>query len=442
MDTPVPIPNTEVKHRSGEGIQFVGENSELPGFFFLSGFCYNIVMNKINFIFLRSKVGENERFKDAEKAKFLVELNAQGDFKIAPDGQEIFFIETGGTEEQFRYIYEEHKEPYFILATDANNSLPASLEIATFLKNKGKKFYLIHGTASEVREQLKTENFSKKVIKSSEFKDAKILKNKRYGVVGKPSDWLIASDTNYKDAEEKLGAVLVDISTEEFLDEIKNAKPVLDPVIFEPLVNEKVSKEVVDGALIIYAALRNIIIKHDLAGITVRCFDLLTSVKNTSCLALAMLNKDGYIATCEGDVPAMLTMAIVREITHQSAFQVNPSYINIEKKCAFFAHCTLPLDMCLSYEFDTHFESGIGLGVKGRLNLGKVTIFKINRNLKSFELFEGKIVENLKKPNLCRTQIKVEFDEDISEMFTSPNGNHLIIFYGAHKQEILEKLTH
>ncbi|MBQ0009438.1 MAG: hypothetical protein KBS97_04140 [Firmicutes bacterium] len=399
-------------------------------------------MNKINFIFLRSKVGENERFKDAEKAKFLDELNSQGDFELSPDGQEIFFIETGGTEEQFKSVFEAHKEPYLILATDANNSLPASLEIATFLRNLGKEFYLIHGTASEVAEALKTENFSKKPAKLHEFKDAKILKNKRFGVVGKPSNWLIASDVNYDEASEKLGAVLVDISTEEFLKEISETKPVLDPVIFEPLVNEKVSKETIDGALQIYAALRNIIIKHDLAGVTVRCFDLLDSVKNTSCLALAMLNKDGYIATCEGDVPAMLTMALVREITHQSSFQVNPSYINIEKKYAFFAHCTLPLDMCLSYEFNTHFESGIGLGVKGRLNLGKVTIFKINRNLESFELFEGKIVENLKKSNLCRTQIKVEFEEDISEMFTSPNGNHLIIFYGSHKKEILQKLTH
>ena len=38
QNPPVPIPNTEVKHRSGEGIQFVGENSELLGFFFLSPF--------------------------------------------------------------------------------------------------------------------------------------------------------------------------------------------------------------------------------------------------------------------------------------------------------------------------------------------------------------------------------------------------------------------
>ena len=33
VDTPVPIPNTEVKHRSGEGIRLVGENSKLLGFF-------------------------------------------------------------------------------------------------------------------------------------------------------------------------------------------------------------------------------------------------------------------------------------------------------------------------------------------------------------------------------------------------------------------------
>ncbi len=398
-------------------------------------------MNKINFIFLRSKVGDNERFKDEEKNRFLEEFNFDNYFEISQDGQDIFFIETGGTEEEFKAQFERFSEPYYILATDANNSLPASLEIVTFLRNLGKEFYLIHGTPREVREQLKSENFSKKAVKSSEFKDAKILQNKRYGVVGKPSNWLIASDVNYKEASELLGAELVDISTEEFLEEINKAKPVLDSIIFEPLVNEKVNKETVDGAIQIYAALRNIIIKYNLVGVTVRCFDLLSSVRNTSCLALAMLNKDGYVATCEGDVPAMLTMALVREITHQSAFQVNPSYINIEKQYAFFAHCTLPLDMCLSYEFDTHFESGIGLGVKGRLNLGKVTIFKINRNLKSFELFEGKIVENLKKSNLCRTQIKVQFDEDISEMFTSPNGNHLIIFYGAHKKEILERLA-
>ena len=394
-------------------------------------------MNKINFIFIRSHVGNDERFKDEEKAKYLAKLNAQNDFIFDAFGRDIFFIETGGTEEEFKRIFESYKEPYLLVATDANNSLPASLEIATFLRKNNKEFKLYHGTPEEVREQLKTYDFSKNIKENKGILKYNNLQGMRLGVVGKPSNWLIASDVNYQEAKAKFGVELIDISSEEFLSQIKESKPKLDPIIFETFLNEKVDKKTLDGALQIYAALRDLIIRYNLNGLTVRCFDLLTSVHNTSCLALAMLNKDGYIATCEGDIPAMLSMAIVRKAFHQSSFQVNPSYLNLKERYGYFAHCTLPLDMCLSYEFDTHFESGIGLGIKGRLNLGKVTIFKMNANLKDFEVFEGQIVENLHKNNLCRTQIKVQFNEPIDEMFSSPNGNHLIIFFGAHKEELV-----
>ena len=394
-------------------------------------------MNKINFIFIRSHVGNDERFKDEEKAKYLAKLNAQNDFIFDASGRDIFFIETGGTEEEFKRIFESYKEPYLLVATDANNSLPASLEIATFLRKNNKEFKLYHGTPEEVREQLKSYDFSKNNKENKGILKYSNLHGMRLGVVGKPSNWLIASDVNYQEAKAKFGVELIDISSEEFLSQIKESKPKLDPIIFETFLNEKVDKKTLDGALQIYAALRDLIIRYNLNGLTVRCFDLLTSVHNTSCLALAMLNKDGYIATCEGDIPAMLSMAIVRKAFHQSSFQVNPSYLNLKERYGYFAHCTLPLDMCLSYEFDTHFESGIGLGIKGRLNLGKVTIFKMNANLKDFEVFEGQIVENLHKNNLCRTQIKVQFNEPIDEMFSSPNGNHLIIFFGAHKEELV-----
>ena len=36
--TPVPIPNTEVKHRSGEGSWGTGKNSALLGFFFYAAY--------------------------------------------------------------------------------------------------------------------------------------------------------------------------------------------------------------------------------------------------------------------------------------------------------------------------------------------------------------------------------------------------------------------
>lgn len=391
-------------------------------------------MDKIKLIFLRSKISSNPRQLEEQKQNYLNELSKAYD--IGEEGEIYFFIESGGVEEQFREIFESYKEPYNLIATDANNSLPASLEIASFLKNKNLKYNLYHSRKVDIIDVLNKgrakNNRQNLPLKNKE----KILKNKVYGVVGKPSDWLISSDVNYEDAYSKFGVKLVDITFEEFKEEIEKAKEIVDPVVFETKLNQKINEETLVVALKIYSALYSLIKKHNLNGLTVRCFDLLGIYHNTSCLALALLNSQGYIATCEGDVPAMLTMALIKEKFHQSSFQVNPSFINEKERYGYFAHCTIPLDMCISYKFDTHFESGLGIGIAGELNLAKVTIFKIGSKLDKYEVFEGQIKENLHLNNLCRTQLKIQFDEDIGDLLDLPCGNHLIVFKGHHKSEL------
>lgn len=389
-------------------------------------------------IYLRSRISSDHRPFEKQQKEYVPILEKSKEFTAFVGDLPVIFIESGGTEEEFKEIYETLPQPHILVATGANNSLPASLEICSFLTQQNRKFVLFHGTPNEVVEMAKDKLQKREA--SLVTKKVKVLEGLRLGVVGKPSNWLISSITDYEVLSKKLGVTLVDVSFEEFKAAIGSAKAKVDPVVFEPLLNEKVSKETLEGALKIYSALRDLILKHDLNGVTVRCFDLLGTLHNTSCLALAMLNKDGYIATCEGDVPTMLTMALVRRLTHQSSFQVNPSYINVKERYAYFAHCTLPLDMCLSYKFDTHFESGIGLGIAGRLNLGKVTVLKVNKNWSKFQAFDGKITANLGRNDLCRTQVKVEFDDDISSLLSDPLGNHIVICYGAHKKEIEDLL--
>ena len=70
-----------------------------------------------------------------------------------------------------------------------------------------------------------------------------------------------------------------------------------------------------EGAKTIYLALKELVSRHRLQGFTLRCFDLLTTVHNTGCLALARLNAEGIVSGCEGDVPTLLTMAIVKVLT-------------------------------------------------------------------------------------------------------------------------------
>ena len=190
----------------------------------------------------------------------------------------------------------------------------------------------------------------------------------------------------------------------------------------------------------IYEALKTIVTKHQLQGFTLRCFDLLTAVHNTGCLALAHLNAEGIVAGCEGDVPAMLSMAIVNALTGVSGFQANPASINPETGEVLFAHCTIPLNMVERYELDTHFESGIGVGIRGYMKEGPVTIFKVSGDLSRSFMAEGTLVRNQAKPDLCRTQQVIQLADKLQANYflTHPIGNHHIIMPGLFKAFLSE----
>ena len=137
----------------------------------------------------------------------------------------------------------------------------------------------------------------------------------------------------------------------------------------------------------------------------------------------------------------MISMHVLKMVCNQVGFQANPSRINVFDNTMVLAHCTLPLDMCDSYSLNTHYESSIGVAVKGKLHKEKVTIFKLSRNLKDYYVTTGTIIENLNESNLCRTQIKVKIDNDIQYFLKRPFGNHHIIVYGDVKDKIVEYMN-
>ena len=192
----------------------------------------------------------------------------------------------------------------------------------------------------------------------------------------------------------------------------------------------------------IYGALRGIVDQYRLQGFTLRCFDLLTAVHNTGCMALARLNSEGIVAGCEGDVPAILSMMIAQSLLGISGFQANPASINPETGEMLFAHCTIPFNMVERYELDTHFESGIGVGIRGYMKEGPVTIFKLSGDLSRHFIAEGELLRSQAKPDLCRTQQVIQLaDKHQTDYFlTHPIGNHHIILPGHHR-ELLENLV-
>lgn len=155
---------------------------------------------------------------------------------------------------------------------------------------------------------------------------------------------------------------------------------------------------------------------------------MLDTVKSTSCVALALLNAQNIYAACEGDVPSLISMAIANKLTGQPPFQANPSKIDKATNQMVLAHCTLPFNMSSKVKLDTHYESGIGIALKSEIDTGAATILKTNgkRNF----VASAKIVKNLNRDDLCRTQIVLEPNCNLDYFLTKPIGNHHIVIKG------------
>ena len=323
----------------------------------------------------------------------------------------LIYVRTGGTEGIFLrllpQLLEKSQRPFYLLTSGKSNSLAASMEILSYLQQHDLRGEIIHGSAEYIARKIRV------LEKVGEARQC--LDGARLGIIGKPSDWLISSQADYEVVRQRLGIELVDIPMQELLD------------------------TVADGD--IYGALKTLIGRYRLQGFTLRCFDLLTALRDTSCMALAKLNAEGYVAGCEGDVPAMLSMMMVRSLLGVSGFQANPARIDPEKGEMLFAHCTIPLDMVEHYELDTHFESGIGTGIRGYMKEGPVTIFKLSGDLTRHFIAEGQLVRNESKPDLCRTQqvISLSDKRQADYFLTQPIGNHHIIMPG-HQRALLEGL--
>ncbi|MCR5844617.1 MAG: hypothetical protein K6G66_11760 [Oscillospiraceae bacterium] len=339
----------------------------------------------------------------------------------------LLYVASGGSEGYFLEVFDQLKSRHcYILTSGDSNSLAASMEILSFLKKHGGSGEILHGDIEQVAGRIRA-------LKNAHRAKAS-LKGKKLGCSGKPSDWLIASDYSPKAMMDKLGMGFVSIEMSELLAEIaKESYPENEyTALFKKQAFDKAE---IEKALYVYGAFKRLVEKYDLCGVSVRCFDLLDTVKTTGCLGLSILNAEGIYGGCEGDVPALLSMAVLGAVTGEPLFMCNPSRFDTKAGTAVFAHCTIPVTMLKSFCFNTHFESGIGVAVQGTFEEGPCTIFKCEGDLSRFHAQEGTILDMPWSDMLCRTQIKVKLD-DFSYFLTNPINNHHILCRGNHAADM------
>ena len=382
-----------------------------------------------------------------EDLLFVDEINnflVQEDLLLVENAKEALFniilIGSGGTENLFLKQLKEDDEPVVILSTSRNNSLPACLEIKTYLENHNKLCFLLSGNENHIANMIKHIALIITAYKT--------VKDNNLGVIGGASSWLISSPIEPKVIYQnyKINVVKIKMNElEKFIEETEGEMlDTKDIPHSNELINKYKDKEVIHQALVIYVALKKIVRKYDLKGLTIRCFDLLKKYKNTACLALALLNEEGITAGCEGDIFSLLTMHLVHALTGRSSFMANPSKFNYDDRSVLLAHCTVPLNMTSSYSLTTHFESGLGIGVKGELPEGRVTLCKIapDYTMENCVCMPASIKDNPNLEGYCRTQITVSLDDDgLLDLLKASFGNHLVVSYGDVYQDFYPFLS-
>ena len=152
--------------------------NDISVFTLTSGLHDEASVNAISDSFLRSVLPDGFDFRGPDFTTF-------GDYSL-----DLIFVRTGGSEGLFKAVLPELLEKgvrhFLLLTSGKSNSLAASLEILSYLRASGLGGEVIHGSEAYTAGRIRTLH----EVSSARRR----LRGMRLGVVGAPSDWLIATE--------------------------------------------------------------------------------------------------------------------------------------------------------------------------------------------------------------------------------------------------------
>jgi L-fucose isomerase-like protein len=355
----------------------------------------------------------------------------------------LYLTLTGGTERRLLDLRDGRTahvpgEPTTILAHPRHNSLPAALETLARVRQlggRGRIVYLRGGDDPEEPGRIRDAVHDLAVWGS--------LRRARIGLVGDPSEWLVASTPEPATVRTVWGPEVLRLDVAAVIRQQPSAPAGPSAALASSVVSgartvvEPDTEGILDASRL-HPVLRDLAAAHRLDAITIRCFDLVDSLGTSGCLALAELNDEGVIAGCEGDLVSTVALLWARELLGVLGWMANPARIDERRSVVLLAHCTVPRSMVREYDLRSHFESGRGVGLAGVIPPGDVTLVRIGGTaMDELWVAEGRALPTEHLDGLCRTQCAVELVRgSVTELLESPLGNHLVLLPGRHAQRL------
>ena len=351
------------------------------------------------------------------------------------DGATMVLVGSGGVEEMVKANIDRLPSYVVLIADGLKNSLAASLEILSWMRQNNRHGRVLHGPVDYIMQGIDDYAQAQEALEK--------LNGMRVGVIGKPSGWLIASNVDFDAMRERWGIEMVNVPLNEVVkgyeavtdDEVQE---ITDDFLSRAVGIKEPSRDEVVKAMRLYLSVKRTVDEYCLDAFTLNCFDLIPTTRTTGCLALALLNQEGIPAGCEGDEQTLLTMLAVQAATGEMTFMANPSKIldNAAHEMVF-AHCTIAPAMTDRYIVRDHYESLSGVAVEGIFDPMDMTIVKCGgKNMEHYFISQARLLECTANPNMCRTQLRLRLDEPLDYFLERSIGNHHVIVRGNHVERL------
>ncbi len=261
--------------------------------------------------------------------------------------------------------------------------------------------------------------------------------------------------------EEKYGIDFKYVSFAEFLDEWdrvtsnqelqKKAKQIADNLVRNAEAVH-IKKENIINDVNFYLTVKEIMKTYDCNSFTVDCFEFCPTKipynkKFNPCLTHSLLKDEGYPSVCEGDLNALLAMAIEMYLADKSAYMGNPNFDRDENIMSIH-HSDLGLKFkgldrteIPPYEIQYFTEDGVGTIIRYDFTLDKgetVTFARFNPAGTKLLVSSGTIVRGTGMDlHGCGLTIHVKIP-DAARFFKEQanTGHHLSVVYGDYTQEL------
>ena len=352
----------------------------------------------------------------------------------------LYVVLTGGTETRLlalrqRRTEREPGEPTLLVAHPAQNSLPAALETLARVHQLGGRGRIVYLQGpGDAEGLLHLEDAVRDLTVRRSLHEARI------GLIGEPSDWLVASSPTPEVVRETWGPRIVRLDVAEVIRRYPRAPAAALASSLSAGAHsvEGPGAAQIDEATRVHPVLRGLVDAEGLDALTVRCFDLVSELRTSSCLALAELNDEGVIAGCEGDLVSTVAMLWIHRLLGRIPWMANPAQVEERRNTLLLAHCTVPTSIVDRYRLRTHFESGLGVGLSGDIPPGDVTLVRIGgARMEDIWLAEGTSLATEPKEDLCRTQLEVRLSRgSVADLLRAPLGNHLVLTAGRHADRL------